>query len=249
MSLRGALAFVEGMTPASQGLKALFLTSIRFRLSGSGSSNAIYHASGKQFAARAVLSPARSWTCRQCQTTSRGSLNRSLERPHIAVNTLSRSFTSSGRKAADTAPPPGTSSATPEARTLPETNHEKLPSHSQSRRSDVSKRLQTFMDGMLAKAAVAGQRVNIYTGTDYSGIESLRQQIVDQGRMFPPVHAENPLTSQQSRKSKLDTISSPRRETLTQSPTPNKPPHRKKSFHCWSARHPGHRPIWIATHL
>ncbi|GAM90130.1 hypothetical protein ANO11243_081700 [Dothideomycetidae sp. 11243] len=36
------------------------------------------------------------------------------------------------------------------------------------------------MDEMLAKAAVAGQRVNTYTGTDYSGIEALRQQIVEQ---------------------------------------------------------------------
>ncbi|KAF2149007.1 hypothetical protein K461DRAFT_232293 [Myriangium duriaei CBS 260.36] len=68
----------------------------------------------------------------------------------------------------------------PEPRSPPSTDHETLPSHSMSRRSDLSKRMQIFMDDLLAKAAIAGQRVNTYTGTDYSGIETLRRQIVEQ---------------------------------------------------------------------
>ncbi|KAF4552424.1 She9 / Mdm33-like protein [Elsinoe fawcettii] len=61
----------------------------------------------------------------------------------------------------------------------PTTDHEKLPSHLQSLRSDYSKRFQVFMDELLAKAAVAGQRLNTYTGTDYTGIEQIRRQITE----------------------------------------------------------------------
>jgi len=39
------------------------------------------------------------------------------------------------------------------------------------------------MEEVLAKAVVAGHRVNRYTGTDYSGIEALRRQIGEQGEI------------------------------------------------------------------
>ena len=42
---------------------------------------------------------------------------------------------------------------------------------------------------MLAKAAIASQRVNTYTGTDYSAIEALRQSIIEQERAVKSCHA------------------------------------------------------------
>jgi len=67
-------------------------------------------------------------------------------------------------------------------------SHEALPSHVQKQRWPLSKRLQTVMDDVLSKAMVASQRVNTYTGTDYSGIEALRQAIIEQGRPFLRSH-------------------------------------------------------------
>ncbi|KAF2218637.1 Mdm33 family-domain-containing protein, partial [Elsinoe ampelina] len=63
-----------------------------------------------------------------------------------------------------------------------------LPSHTQSLRSEYSKRFQAFMDDMLAKAAVAGQRLNTYTGTDYTGIENIRRQIVELEKKVKALH-------------------------------------------------------------
>ena len=37
-----------------------------------------------------------------------------------------------------------------------------------------------MMDGVLARASIAGQHINVYTGTDYSGIEALRTEIIEQ---------------------------------------------------------------------
>jgi sensitive to high expression protein 9 len=37
------------------------------------------------------------------------------------------------------------------------------------------------MDDLLPKLAIVTQKVNTYTGTDYSGIEALRREIKDQG--------------------------------------------------------------------
>lgn len=58
-----------------------------------------------------------------------------------------------------------------------------LPSERARERLEFSERLHVFMDGFLAKAAVASKRVNNYTGTDYSGIEQLRREIIEQGMM------------------------------------------------------------------
>ena len=58
---------------------------------------------------------------------------------------------------------------------------ETMPSDVQKQRWDMSKRVQVLMDKVLAKATTAGHRVNQYTGTDYSGIEALRQAIIAQG--------------------------------------------------------------------
>lgn len=56
-----------------------------------------------------------------------------------------------------------------------------LPSERARERMEFSKQLHVYMDNFLAKAAIASQRVNNYTGTDYSGIERLRREIIEQG--------------------------------------------------------------------
>lgn len=58
---------------------------------------------------------------------------------------------------------------------------EDLPSHRDAQRWDLSKRVAELMDEVLPKLAVVTQKVNTYTGTDYSGIEALRREIKDQG--------------------------------------------------------------------
>lgn len=58
---------------------------------------------------------------------------------------------------------------------------DQLPSHMERRRWQLSKRAQTIMDDVLAKASRASHQLNSITGTDYSGIEALRQSIIDQG--------------------------------------------------------------------
>ena len=57
-----------------------------------------------------------------------------------------------------------------------------LPSQAENRRSDLSKRLTSLMDHMQSNIFIAGQRLNDLTG--YSGIETLKKDIENQGR--PP---------------------------------------------------------------
>lgn len=58
---------------------------------------------------------------------------------------------------------------------------EQLPSHQERQRSNFEKRLTALMDELLPKIAVVTQKVNTYTGTDYSGVEALRREIQEQG--------------------------------------------------------------------
>ncbi|PSN62016.1 hypothetical protein BS50DRAFT_460505, partial [Corynespora cassiicola Philippines] len=60
---------------------------------------------------------------------------------------------------------------------------EDLPSHREAQRWDFSKRLTELMDELLPKLAVVTQKVNTYTGTDYSGIEALRKEIKEQEKL------------------------------------------------------------------
>nr|POE98767.1 sensitive to high expression protein 9 like, mitochondrial [Quercus suber] len=55
-----------------------------------------------------------------------------------------------------------------------------LPSTAARSRSDFSNRLANIADSILARASIAGQHINVYTGTDYSGIQSLRENIIAQ---------------------------------------------------------------------
>ena len=66
---------------------------------------------------------------------------------------------------------------------------EALPSHKEKQKYTLTRRFNTSMDRLLARAAVAGHEINKYTGTDYSGIELLRQEIKDQERLVKSRHA------------------------------------------------------------
>ena len=52
-----------------------------------------------------------------------------------------------------------------------------LPSTTDRRRWQISRRMSHMMDQVLAKASIAGHHINAYTGTDYSGIEALKEEI------------------------------------------------------------------------
>lgn len=60
-----------------------------------------------------------------------------------------------------------------------------LPSENERQRWKLSKNTQKMMDDFLAKAAIFSQQLNTYTGTDYSSVESLRREIIEQGTAGP----------------------------------------------------------------
>ena len=61
-----------------------------------------------------------------------------------------------------------------------------LPSSRARRRWRVSQAVHDGTDALLRRLAVAGQRINEFTGTDYSGIEALRREIRDRSNTTPP---------------------------------------------------------------
>ena len=63
---------------------------------------------------------------------------------------------------------------------------EKLPSLKERERSQLSKRFSNLMDHMQSNIFIAGQRLNALTG--YSGIEALKKEIEDQGKLHPTAH-------------------------------------------------------------
>jgi sensitive to high expression protein 9 len=56
-----------------------------------------------------------------------------------------------------------------------------LPSYLESRRSKLSKQFTGMMDNLQSNVFVAGQRLNDLTG--YSGIEALKKEIQNQGKL------------------------------------------------------------------
>jgi sensitive to high expression protein 9 len=79
--------------------------------------------------------------------------------------------------------PTGTTTTDHVADNITRVPDEHLPSHRERQRWDFSKRFSDFMDEVLPKLAVVTQKVNTYTGTDYSGVEALRREIKEQGRL------------------------------------------------------------------
>jgi sensitive to high expression protein 9 len=68
---------------------------------------------------------------------------------------------------------------------------EDLPSHKEGQRWDLSRRVSEMMDELLPKLAQVTQKVNTYTGTDYSSIEALRREIMDQGKQGTATYLQN----------------------------------------------------------
>ncbi|KAK6410543.1 sensitivity to high expression protein she9 [Elasticomyces elasticus] len=69
-------------------------------------------------------------------------------------------------------------------------NNSTLPSYAERQRWQMSKDMTLFVDGILARASIAGQHINAYTGTDYSGIEVLRKNILAQEHKVKDRHDE-----------------------------------------------------------
>ncbi|KAF2649232.1 hypothetical protein K491DRAFT_721861 [Lophiostoma macrostomum CBS 122681] len=81
----------------------------------------------------------------------------------------------------DAKPPP--KSTTPSEDTIARVPAEDLPSHKEGQRWDLSKRASEIMDELLPKLAQVTHKVNTYTGTDYSSIEALRREIMEQEQL------------------------------------------------------------------
>ena len=76
-----------------------------------------------------------------------------------------------------------------------------LPSQKEGRRSHLSKRFSHLMDDLQSNIFIAGQRLNDLTG--YSGIETLKKEIEQQGRfVVGPLSATTMLSVTQRFKSK-----------------------------------------------
>ena len=82
--------------------------------------------------------------------------------------------------------PPSEAAAQPSPENHPLPN---LPSQTAQHRWHSAQRLSHLMDTLLARASLASQRINTYTGTDYTGIEALRQQITSQESTVKDRHA------------------------------------------------------------
>jgi len=127
---------------------------------------------------------------------------------------------------------------------------EALPSKHQEQRWHLSKRVQERMDELLAKAAVVSHKVNNYTGTDYSGIERLRRDIIDQGTSCQtPIYPVCHLTLKQNNLSRLPMPTSTPQRSPIPHPTVNRLPRRKKSLASSNANIHGQPPISSATCL
>jgi sensitive to high expression protein 9 len=71
----------------------------------------------------------------------------------------------------------------------PASRSDSLPSAFAHRRTEISRRMSHLMDNFLTKATAASQQINTYTGTDFSGIEALRTEIVAQEKQVKLRHA------------------------------------------------------------
>ncbi|XP_014562553.1 hypothetical protein COCVIDRAFT_21579 [Bipolaris victoriae FI3] len=84
-------------------------------------------------------------------------------------------------------PPPEPEPEQPKKAESPDTiarvPDEHLPSHRERQRWSLLKRFSDAMDELLPKLAVVTQKVNTYTGTDYSGVEALRREIKEQEKL------------------------------------------------------------------
>lgn len=92
-----------------------------------------------------------------------------------------RSREALGETSESSNPPPSVTTKTTTADDIARVPDEHLPSHRERQRWGLSKRFNRAMDELLPKIAVVTQKVNTYTGTDYSGVAALREEIKEQG--------------------------------------------------------------------
>lgn len=107
-----------------------------------------------------------------------------IEKPSDTIPDIppSRPFPIEGPSELDrSAESPSATLSEPQTESAPLSAANALPSDNEKNRWGLSKKMQKHMDDFLAKAAIFSQRLNSYTGTDYSGIEALRQEIIEQG--------------------------------------------------------------------
>jgi hypothetical protein len=130
-----------------------------------------------------------------------------------------------------------------------------LPSTTDNRRSEISKRLTRLTDTVLARASIAGQHINEYTGTDYSGIETIRSEIAAQEESMRSKHGLVSCTSITMRKS-LSVPGTPADPLVcrwiphvprTRKLTPGKVLRKRRSLACSSGNHHGRPQIWRGT--
>lgn len=85
--------------------------------------------------------------------------------------------------------PPSSSPPSPdEPLSTPASRSSSLPSAIEQQRWHLSRQFNTLMDTLLTKATLASQQINTYTGTDFSGIEALRTEIVEQEKRVKAGH-------------------------------------------------------------
>lgn len=123
------------------------------------------------------------WICAECRLKSyrRGLAGLAIPRKRQFSNALRRRQEGTPSEAKLPEAPTKPSSRTSDllSATAASTSSA-LPSHAEHRRWQMSRDMTKMVDGILARASVAGQHINQYTGTDYSGIETLRKGIIDQ---------------------------------------------------------------------
>ncbi|KAF2164823.1 hypothetical protein M409DRAFT_36984 [Zasmidium cellare ATCC 36951] len=124
------------------------------------------------------------WTCAQCRGKQDSKKTRveyeSGLRKHFSQTLRRQDGGPESRKAINP--------SSEEAQT-PASSSNTLPSHTANQRSQLSNRASKVLDTLLLRASIAGQHINVYTGTDYSGIEALRKEITEQEQKVRELHA------------------------------------------------------------
>ncbi|KAK3678054.1 sensitivity to high expression protein she9 [Recurvomyces mirabilis] len=136
------------------------------------------------------------WTCLDCRAKAQ---SRGFKKLSSDGDVARRSFSTTVRRRDEThnaglkkpIDPRAAIASTANARsndTEAATDSSTLPSYVEKQRWQFSKDTTQIIDRLLARASIAGQHINVYTGTDYSGIEALRNKITMQEETVRAVH-------------------------------------------------------------
>jgi sensitive to high expression protein 9 len=143
---------------------------------------------GKLAARKQLFAPSSDSVCIACQyrsfysTKVQNGRTQTIQRRTDLERTF-RTFSSRSRLYKDDLKIPGAPpNPTIKISAVEEVPEEQLPSHREKQRWSLSKRVQKIMDDLMPKLVLASQKINNYTGSDYSGIEALRREIKEQGK-------------------------------------------------------------------